>query len=156
MPLSGIMPELAAQANHGVSVGSGFGFTPREIKYLAENSEAKFAIVEDQEQVDKLLEIKAELPLLKKVIYWNYKGLVHYDDPVLMRYKQVLEIGKNMKRIISGSSSRMWKPVKPTISAPWFILQGPQELAPKGAVHTYKTMRAGADLIYSLTPGMKR
>ncbi len=97
--------ELAAQASHGVSVGVCPDLLPREIKIIAENSEARFAIVEDQEQVDKFLQIKAELPLLKKVIYWSYKGLAHYDDPILMGYKQVLEKGDNMRRNTSGSLS---------------------------------------------------
>ena len=64
--------ELAAQANHGASVGLYSDLTPQELKYFAENSEATFAIVEDQEQVDKFLQIKDDLPLLKMVIYWNY------------------------------------------------------------------------------------
>ena len=86
--------ELAAQANHGVSVGLYSDLTPPEIKYIVENSEARFAVVEDQEQVDKVIQIKSELPLLKKIIYWNYKGLAHYDDPILMGYREVLQQGR--------------------------------------------------------------
>ena len=86
--------ELAVQADHGISVGVCPDLPPQEIKTITENSEARFAIVEDQEQVDKFLQIKAELPLLKKIIYWNYKGLAHYDDPVLMGYKHLLEKGR--------------------------------------------------------------
>ena len=50
--------ELAAQSNHGISVGIYSDLTTAEIQYIAANSEASFAMVEDQEQVDKLLEIK--------------------------------------------------------------------------------------------------
>jgi long-chain acyl-CoA synthetase len=56
--------EVAAQANHGVSVGLYSELTPPEIKHVAGNSEARFAIAENQEQVDKFLQIKGELPLL--------------------------------------------------------------------------------------------
>ncbi len=86
--------ELAAQAIHGASVGLYSDLIPPEIKYIAENSEARFAIVEDQEQVDKFLQIKDELSLLKKVIYWSYKGLAHYDDHILVGYMQVLQLGE--------------------------------------------------------------
>ena len=86
--------ELAAQASHGVSVGLYSDLTPSEIKYIAENSEARFVVVENQEQVDKILQIKNELPLLKKIIFWSYKGLAHYDDPMLMGYRQALELGE--------------------------------------------------------------
>ncbi len=75
--------ELAAQANRGVSVGLYSDLTPGEIKTIAEHSEARFAVVEGQEQIDKLLQIKDQLPRLQRVIYWNYKGLAHYDDPVI-------------------------------------------------------------------------
>src|SRR4030042_6373734 len=64
--------ELAAQANHGAAVGVYPELLPSEIKYIAENSEVRFAVVQDQEQVDRLLQIKDDLPRLKKVIYWNY------------------------------------------------------------------------------------
>jgi len=57
--------ELAAQADHGVSVGAYSELTPAETKTIAENSEARFAIVQDQEQVDKLLQIK-QAPLTQK------------------------------------------------------------------------------------------
>ena len=75
--------ELAAQSVHGVSVGSYSDLTPQELKHIASSSEARFAVVEDQEQVDKFMEIKDELPLLEKIIYWRYKGLSNYDSGLL-------------------------------------------------------------------------
>ena len=89
--------ELAAQANHGLSVGLFSELLPSEIKYIAKNCEARFAVVEGQEQVDKLLEIKDVLPLLKKVIYWNYKGLAHYDNEILVGYREALIQGKTFE-----------------------------------------------------------
>ena len=90
--------ELAAQAIHGVSVGVYSDSIPSEIKYIAENSEARFAIVQDQEQVDKFLQTKDELPLLKKIIFWSYKGLAPYDDPILMAYYRVLKMGEEYEK----------------------------------------------------------
>ena len=43
---------------------------------------------------DKFLEIKDELPLLKKVIYWDPKGLKNYDDPILISFDEVIRLGK--------------------------------------------------------------
>ena len=86
--------ELAAQANHGASVGAYSDLIQSELKYIAQNSEARFAVVQDQEQVDKLLQIKDGLSRLEKVIYWNYKGLAHYDAPFLMGYEQLLQLGE--------------------------------------------------------------
>ena len=50
-----------------------------EMQYVYDHAEAKFAIVENQEQVDKLLEIKDNLPMLKTIIYNNTRGMMHYD-----------------------------------------------------------------------------
>ncbi|MCJ7833652.1 MAG: AMP-binding protein, partial [Deltaproteobacteria bacterium] len=144
--------ELAAQAGHGVSVGVCPDLLPREIKTIAENSEARFAIVEDQEQVDKFLQIKAELPLLKKVIYWNYKGLAHYDDPVLMGYKQVLGKGDQYEAEHPGLFEWLVETGKADDVCALVYTSGTSGTAPKGAVHTYKTMRAGADHYLQLDP----
>ncbi len=144
--------ELAAQANHGASVGVYSDLIPPEIKYIAENSEARFAIVEDQEQVDKFLEIKDELPLLKKVIYWSYKGLAHYDDPILMGYRQVLQLGEKYEEEYPGFFEQNVETGKADDVCALVYTSGTTGAAPKGAVHTYRTMRTSADYHLHLDP----
>jgi long-chain acyl-CoA synthetase len=144
--------ELAAQANHGVSVGLYSDLTPREIKYILENSEARFAIIEDQEQVDKFLQIMSELPLLKKIIYWNYKGLAHYDDPILMGYREVLRQGRKYEEEHPGLFERSVDTGHADDVCALVYTSGTTGVAPKGAVHTYRTMRAGAEYHLNLDP----
>ena len=144
--------ELAAQANHGASVGLYSGLIPSEIKYIAENSEARFAIVEDQEQADKFLQIKDELPLLKKIIYWSYKGLAHYDDPILMGYSQVLQQGEKYEEEHPGLFEQNVETGKADDVCALVYTSGTTGATPKGAVHTYRTMRAGADCHLHLDP----
>ncbi len=144
--------ELAAQANHGASVGVYSDLIPPEIKYIAKNSEARFAIVEDQEQVDKFLEIKDELPLLKKVIYWSYKGLAHYDDPFLMGYRQVLQLGEKYEEEHPGFFEQNVETGKADDVCALVYTSGTTGAAPKGAVHTYRTMRTSADYHLHLDP----
>jgi len=144
--------ELAAQANHGASVGLYSDLIPLEIKYIAENSEARFAIVEDQEQADKFLQIKDELPLLKKVIYWSYKGLAHYDDPILMGYSQVLQQGEKYEEEHPGLFEQNVETGKADDVCALVYTSGTTGAKPKGAVHTYRTMRAGADCHLHLDP----
>ena len=144
--------ELAAQANRGTSVGAYSDLIPPEIKYIAKNSEARLAIVEDQEQVDKFLEIKDDLPLLKKVIYWNYKGLAHYDDPTLMRYEQVLQLGEKYEEEHPGLFEQNVESGRADDVCALVYTSGTTGPAPKGAVHTYKTMRAGAEYHLQLDP----
>jgi long-chain acyl-CoA synthetase len=144
--------ELAIQANHGVSVGLYSDLTPLEIKYIAQNSEASFAIVEDQEQVDKLLQIKDELFQLKKVIYWDYKGLVHYNHPILMGYRQVLQRGDQYEQENPGAFEQNVKNGSEDDICALVYTSGTTGAAPKGAVHTYKTMKASSDWFLHLDP----
>lgn len=144
--------ELAAQALHGASVGLYSGLLPTEIKYIAENSEARFAVVQDQEQVDKLLQIKDALPLLKKVIYWNYKGLTHYDDPILERYDQVLHLGERVEGEHPGIFEQLVETGRPDDVCALVYTSGTTGPVPKGAVHTYRTMGASAEYHLLLDP----
>jgi long-chain acyl-CoA synthetase len=85
--------ELAIQCTQGVSVGIYPDMSASEVKYLLELSDSEIVFVKDQEQVDKLLESKDELPLLKKVIYWEPKGLVSYRQPILIGFEELIELG---------------------------------------------------------------
>ncbi|MFC1965605.1 AMP-binding protein [Chloroflexota bacterium] len=90
--------EYATQAAGGIVTGIFVDSVPSEVKYIAENSGSKFAIVNDQEQADKFLEIKDELPLLRKVIYWDPKGLKNYDDHVLISFTEVIKLGREHEK----------------------------------------------------------
>ncbi len=90
--------EFATQAAGGIVTGIFVDSIPSEVKYIAEHSGAKFAIVNDQEQADKFLEIKHELPNLKKVIYWDPKGLNNYEDPILSSFNEIITLGKEYEK----------------------------------------------------------
>lgn len=76
--------QYAVQAAGGRLVFIYPDMTAREAKYLIEDSQSLYVVAEDQEQVDKVLEIRDELPNLRKIIYWDSRGMWHYDDPFLM------------------------------------------------------------------------
>ncbi len=86
--------ELATQTARAIVVGVYPTSPPAQIHYVINHSEAKFIVVEDQEQVDKVLEIKVQLPCLERIIFIDPKGLRHYDDPLLISFKQVSELGR--------------------------------------------------------------
>lgn len=91
--------ELAVQAARATVVGIFTDCLHDEIKYFASHSDSKFIIVEDQEQTDKVLAIKDELPLLRKVIYWDPKGLANYDAPILISFNEVTKLGKEYDQL---------------------------------------------------------
>ena len=94
--------EFAAQAAGGIATGIFVDSIPSEVKYIATHSGAKFAIVNDQEQTDKFLEIKGDLPSLKKIIYWDPKGLKNYADPILISFTEVIKLGKEYEETHPG------------------------------------------------------
>jgi long-chain acyl-CoA synthetase len=89
--------ELAAQAAGGTVVGIYSDCVPSEVKFYVKHSDSVFVVVHDQEQVDKLLEIKDETSQVKKVIYWDTKGLWSYREPVLICFDEVLELGRKFE-----------------------------------------------------------
>lgn len=94
--------EIAAQAAGGIAVGLFTDGLPSELKHVVTHAGAKFILAKDQEQVDKILEFKAEVPELRKIIYWEDKGLWNYDEPLLMSFEQVQELGKKFEELHPG------------------------------------------------------
>lgn len=90
--------ELAVQSAGGAAVGIFTDCLPAEIKYFVNHSDSTFVVAHDQEQVDKLLEIKDEIPKVRKVVYWDPKGLWSYTDPMLMSFDEVTELGKEHEK----------------------------------------------------------
>jgi len=65
-----------------------------EMQFILEHAETKIAIVEDQEQVDKLLEIKDRCPKLEHIIYDDSRGLRDYNQDFINSYDEVQEMGR--------------------------------------------------------------
>ncbi|HYL19338.1 MAG TPA: AMP-binding protein [Burkholderiales bacterium] len=84
----------AAQCLGGVPVPLYQDSIATEMAYILDNADARFAIVEDQEQVDKLLEIREGLPKLERIIYKDPRGMRHYDQPFLRAYADVQQAGR--------------------------------------------------------------
>ena len=67
---------------------------PDEMQYIYEHAEARYAIVENQEQVDKLLEIKDRAPDLEHIVYKFPRGMRHYNQPFLSLLTDVQDRGR--------------------------------------------------------------
>ena len=86
--------QIAAQSLGGVSVGLYTDSVPDEIQFVIDHSDAKIIMADDQEQVDKILSIKDQIPKVEKVVYWIAKGMWGYDDPWITGFDDVMEMGK--------------------------------------------------------------
>ncbi len=131
--------EFATQAAGGIPTGIFVDCIPPEVKYIATHSDARFAIVNDQEQTDKFLAIKDELPLLKKVIYWDPKGLRNYDDPLLISYHDVLKLGIEYETQQPGRFEQNVDKGRGDDTAFIYYTSGTTGL-PKGAILTHRSL----------------
>ena len=83
----------AAQAIGAVPVPIYQDSVADEMAYVIEHAEAQVAIAEDQEQVDKLLEITARCPHLASIVFKDPRGMRHYDQDFLHALSDLLEAG---------------------------------------------------------------
>ncbi|MBW2103159.1 MAG: AMP-binding protein [Deltaproteobacteria bacterium] len=84
----------ACQCLGGVPVPLYQDAIEKELHYILEHSEAKWALAEDQEQSDKLLGLKNECPNLEYIFYDDPKGMRNYTEPFLMAFTKVQEMGR--------------------------------------------------------------
>jgi long-chain acyl-CoA synthetase len=88
---------MATQALGGVPVPLYQDAAERELEYIVNHAEARFAVAEDQEQVDKLLHIKPQCPRLEAIVYKDPRGLRGYDQPFLMSLAELQERGRTFE-----------------------------------------------------------
>ena len=88
------MMMSAAQCLGGVPVPLYQDAVAAEMLFVLQDAGVRFAIVEDQEQVDKLLEIKDQLPSLEHIVYDDPRGMRHYNQPFLHDVHELMEMGR--------------------------------------------------------------
>ena len=98
-----VFAEVAAQAVGAASVGLFQDAVAREVQFIVDHADARFVVLEDQEQVDKLLEVKDRLPKVEKLIYYDPKGLRHYSRELLLAFAEVQELGRAYEREHPGA-----------------------------------------------------
>ncbi len=89
-----LFAELAVQGLGGMALGLYQDAPAEEIAYVFELSEARLVVAEDQEQVDKILSLREGLPHLEYIVYHDPKGMAAYDEPGLMSFEAVRELGR--------------------------------------------------------------
>ena len=78
----------------GVSNGVYPTDSPAQVEYLINDSGTRFYFAEDEEQLDKVLEVRERTPTLVYTIIMDMEGLRHLNDPKCMSWERLLEIGR--------------------------------------------------------------
>ena len=134
---------LAAQALGAVPVPLYQDAAAAEFVFPITNAEITFAIVEDQEQVDKMIELRAMLPTdcpaIARIWYDEARGLRNYDEPGLAALDALIETGRAFNAQQPQFFDAQLKQLQPDDVAAMFFTSGTTG-NPKGVVHTHRTL----------------
>ena len=139
---------LAAQSLGAVPVPLYQDAAAPEFVFPINNAEVGFAVVENQEQVDKLLEIREQCPTLARIWYDDPRGLRKYDEPGLAALDALIEAGAARVAREPGFFDAQVAQARPQDVAAMFFTSGTTG-NPKGVVHTHYSLldraKAGQD-----------
>jgi long-chain acyl-CoA synthetase len=143
--------ELAVLSAGGTAIGLFTDCTPQEIEYIVNHSDAVFVVAHDQEQCDKLLEIQEQVPNVKRVIYWDDRGLWNYDEPWLTAFEQVQALGREHAEAHPGLYEELVEQGSGDDVAIFSYTSGTTGL-PKGAMVAHRNLLGSARNLSQIDP----
>ena len=70
---------------------------PNQVEYLINDSGTRYYFAEDEEQLDKVLEVRERTPTLRKIIIFDMEGLRHLDDDMCLSFDELLDLGRKQQ-----------------------------------------------------------
>ena len=96
----------AAQSLGAIPVPVYADAVAEEMAYVLEHAGVQFAVVQDQEQVDKILAFAARIPSLRMIVHDETRGLLDYDDALLLSYDELAAKGRALVERDSDAATR--------------------------------------------------
>ena len=143
--------DFAILSTGAIVVGLFTDAIPSEMEYIISHSDAVLILAKDQEQCDKMLEIRGDIPNVKKVIYWETKGMWNYNDPWLLSFEKVQALGKTLHSEQPGRFEKEIAKGKGDDIANFCYTSGTTGL-PKGAMLSHANLLGATDSYGSVEP----
>ena len=132
-----VLADLGVLCAGGVSNGIYPTDSASQVQYLCEDSRTRVLFVEDEEQLDKALSVREQLPQLAKIVVFDMEGLHQFSDPMVLSLDALREAG------------RAHDAAHPGLFDQRVASRGPEDLAiliytsgttgkPKGAMHSHR------------------
>ena len=102
-----VIGEVAAHAAGAMSLGMYRDALDDEVAYLIDYAGCKLVIAEDEEQVDKFLNLGDRVPTIERIVYCDRRGMRKYHDPRLMDVADFVALGKKAFAESPGRYDRM-------------------------------------------------
>jgi len=144
-----VLADLGALSCGGVVSGIYPTDAPSQVHYLCEDSSTVLLFVEDEEQLDKALEVRPRLPLLRKIIVLDMKGLRELDDAMVISFDALRELGRQYAATHPGALHERIAACRPEDLAMLVYTSGTTGKA-KGAMSSHGGLIAGVRTIDNL------
>ena len=145
--------DLAIQSAGGVSVGIYATSSPEQCEYVINHAQARFHFVENEEQLDKWLQIREKTPSLQKIIVLDETGLLEFDHEMVMSWNELMELGESVQKRHAGELQQRLHSLQPDDLAMLIYTSGTTG-PPKGAMLSHGNMVSMAEAVHAANPVM--
>jgi len=134
-----LFAEVGTCTVGGIAVGVYQDAIAREIGFVVDHADTTYVVAEDQEQLDKVIEVQGALPKVRRIITLDPKGMHRVREPHVIRFPEVVELGRRYDLEHPGAFDECLRSGKPEDIANIVYTSGTTG-SPKGAMLTHRNL----------------